>query len=128
MSFWLILLPWMFVSSYTTIYFFVKNFFSNVYISENSLFECYLFFDWETDNPFNTNTTWGMEGGYPKFVQVHAEVRELKNWSWDTYVVLWNIFCALVQLSTLEHRYQQGNIVVFSIINTIILSYTIIRI
>ena len=31
LSFWLALLPLMFVSTYTTIYFFVKNFYSNEY-------------------------------------------------------------------------------------------------
>ena len=44
------LLSWMFISSYTTIYFFfVKKFiFSNVYISVNTVFEClYMFFAWE---------------------------------------------------------------------------------
>ena len=45
LGFWLILFPGMFISSYTTIYIFVNNFFSNVYISVNTIFECsYLFF------------------------------------------------------------------------------------
>ena len=48
LGFWLMLLPYMFISSYTTIYFFVKNFFSNVYILANTIFECpYLLFGWE---------------------------------------------------------------------------------
>ena len=35
------LLSWMFISSFTTIYFFVKKFnFPNVYISANTMFEC----------------------------------------------------------------------------------------
>ena len=35
----------MFISSYTNIYFFVKNFiFSNVYISVNTIFECFCVF------------------------------------------------------------------------------------
>ena len=38
-SFWLILLPWVFISSYASIFFFVKNFFSNIYISPNTIFE-----------------------------------------------------------------------------------------
>ena len=47
LGFWLTLLPWMVISSYTTIYFFVKNFFSNVYTSADTIFEfSYLvFFD-----------------------------------------------------------------------------------
>ena len=40
LGFLLILLPGMFISSYTAIYFFVKNFFSNVSISVNTIFEC----------------------------------------------------------------------------------------
>ena len=37
-----------FISSNTTIYFFVKKFFSNVYTSVNTIFECcYLFVGWE---------------------------------------------------------------------------------
>ena len=40
LDFWLMLLSWMFISSCTTIYFFVnKFFFSNVYISVNTIFE-----------------------------------------------------------------------------------------
>ena len=63
MGFWLILLPWMFISSYTAIYFFVKIFFFlNVYILVNTIFESsYLFFGQETDHPLST---WGMEGGW----------------------------------------------------------------
>ena len=40
LGFSLILLPGMFISYYTVIYFFVKNFFPNVYISVNTIFEC----------------------------------------------------------------------------------------
>ena len=41
LDFWLMLLPWMFILSYTTIYFFLNKFiFSNVYISVNRIFEC----------------------------------------------------------------------------------------
>ena len=62
LGFWLILLPWMFISSYTTIYFFVKNFFSNVYISVNTIFECsYLSFGWEIGHPLSMYVTRGMK-------------------------------------------------------------------
>ena len=45
LSFWLMLLSWMFISSYTAIYFFVKELiFSNVYISVNTMFECLYMF------------------------------------------------------------------------------------
>ena len=41
LDFWIILLLWMFISSYTIIYFFVKKFISvNVYMSVNTIFEC----------------------------------------------------------------------------------------
>ena len=51
MVFWLMLLSWIFIPSYTAIYFFVKTFvFSNVYISDNTIFEClYLCFGWERE-------------------------------------------------------------------------------
>ena len=64
LGFWLILLPGMFISSYTTIYFFLKNFFfSNVYISVNTIFECsYLSFGWEIGHPLSMYVTRGMEG------------------------------------------------------------------
>ena len=62
--FLLILLPWMFISSYTTIYFFCKEFsFSNAYISVNMILECsYLCFYSELGYPLSTNTAGGMEG------------------------------------------------------------------
>ena len=60
--FWLMLLPWMFISSYTIIYFFVKNFFLNVYISLNAIFECsYLFFGCKIGHPLSMCNTGGME-------------------------------------------------------------------
>ena len=63
LNFWLILLPWMLISSYTAIYFFEKNFFSNFYISVNTIFECsYLFFGWEIGHLSSMYTTGGMEG------------------------------------------------------------------
>ena len=45
LDFWLMLLSWIIFSSYTIIYFFVKNFFLEVHISVNTIFEClYMFF------------------------------------------------------------------------------------
>ena len=55
----------MFISSYTTIYFFVKKFiFSNVYISVNSIFEClYMFLvEKEAINYKCIRNCWGDEG------------------------------------------------------------------
>ena len=61
----------MFNSSYTTIYVFVKIFFSNVYISFNTTFECsYLSFDREIGHPLSMYVTRGMEQSHPKCVQV----------------------------------------------------------
>ena len=63
LGFWLILFSWMFISSCTTIYFFVNIFFCNVYISVNTIFECsYLFYVWELGHPLSTWATGGMEG------------------------------------------------------------------
>ena len=55
-EFWLILLSWMFISSYTTFCFFVKKFiFWNVYNSVNIIFEClYMFFVWEMAHQLST--------------------------------------------------------------------------
>ena len=63
LGFWLILSPWMFISSYTTIYFFVKNIFSNVYFLVNMIFECsYLCFGGELVHPLSTYETGEVEG------------------------------------------------------------------
>ena len=67
MGFLLVLLSEMFISYYTIIYFFVKNFFSNVCISVNKIFECsYLSFGWEIDHPLSMSLTRVMEGVHPK--------------------------------------------------------------
>ena len=70
MGFSLILLPGVFISHYTIIYFFVNNCFLNVYISVNMIFECsYLSFGWEIGHPFSMYVTRGMERGHPKGVE-----------------------------------------------------------
>ena len=47
----------------------IKIFLSNVFISVNTLFECfYLLFNWEMGHPLSTYTTGGMEGDHPKCV------------------------------------------------------------
>ena len=64
LGFWLILLPWMFISSYTTIYFFVKNFFLECLCSVNTIFKCsYLFSGWEIGQPLGAYATGGIETG-----------------------------------------------------------------
>ena len=63
LGFWLILLPRMFIPSYTTIYFFVNIFFfSNVYMSVNMIFKCYLSSGWETGHPLSMYISMGMQG------------------------------------------------------------------
>ena len=57
----------MFISSYTTIYFFVKKFiFSKVYISVNKILECLYMFLWVRKGPslstYATGNWWGMGG------------------------------------------------------------------
>ena len=65
----LVFLLIMFISSYTTIYFFVKNYFSR--ISANTIFACsYLSFGWEIGHPLRT---WLEEWSDPRCVQVHTE-------------------------------------------------------
>ena len=61
LDFLLMLLSWIFISSYTTIYFFVKKIiFSNVYISVYTIFEClYMFFGWERCDQLSTYATGG---------------------------------------------------------------------
>ena len=72
LDFSLILLSWMFVSCYTTIYFFVKKFiFSNVYVPVNTIFECLdMFFGWDRSNQLITYATGRGTGGHPKCVQL----------------------------------------------------------
>ena len=135
LGFWLTLPPWMAISSYTIIYFFVKNFFSNVYISGDTIFECsYLFFLMRSR--LSTYATGAMEGGHPKDVQVCTCGEGLKNRSLDTYVLNeWpQINVAEYFLCTDSAKYTRVSqptrkVPLFSfIIITIILSYALIRI
>ena len=102
LGFSLIPLPGMFISYYTIIYFFVKNFFSNIYISVNTIFGCsYLSFGWKLGHPLSMYVTRGMgEGGgvtgHPKCFQrrtggtgfrFHMQVR--------TYTIYFHVFVVL---------------------------------
>ena len=111
LGFWLTLLLWMFISSCTAIYFFVKNVYSNEYsYSVNTVFECcYLFYGWEIGHPLSKCASGGMEegvgGGDSKYIQMvqqegieNSVIRHIRT-KW-----LWNIFCALIPPSTLEHH------------------------
>ena len=72
LGFWLLLLP--LNVCFILHYHFRKEFFLNIYISVNTIFECsYLFFGWEIGHPLSTYATGGMEGvGHPKCVQVRT--------------------------------------------------------
>ena len=90
LGFSLILLPGMFISYYTIIYFFVKNFFSNVYISVNTIFECsYLFFGWEIGHPLSTYATGGMERGSSKMCADAYRGRGFPNKCCGIFFVHW---------------------------------------
>ena len=60
LGFWLLLLPWMFISS---IYFFIKFFFEYLYFSEYEL---------RSRQSIRYLRNWGNEGGHPKCVQVYT--------------------------------------------------------
>ena len=68
--FLLMLLSWMFISFYTSIYFFVKKFiFLNVSISVNTIFECLcMFFGRERGHQLST---FAMQW-YPKCIPLHT--------------------------------------------------------
>ena len=80
----------------------LKIFFSNVYISVNTLFECcYLFFRWEIGHPLTTYATGGMEGRSSKVCAgayrakgVEKSVIRFVRAKWIApKIILWNIFC-----------------------------------
>ena len=97
MGFSLILLPGMFISYYTIIYFFVKNFFSNVYISVNTIFECsYLSFGWEIGHPLSMYVTRGMERGHPKCLQMRTGGEGYHASCVRTHLHLFSCFCLMV--------------------------------
>ena len=111
---WLILLFWLFISSYITIYFFVNKFIcSNVYISLNAKFEClYMLFGWESDHQLGTYpTSWRMGEVHPKSARLRkkglfcAEVKSFFSksifthfascWSRSHVIGLWRNFKAV---------------------------------
>ena len=100
LGFSLTLLSGMFISYYTIIYFFIKIFFSNVYISVNTISECsYLSFGWEIGYPLSMYVARGMEGGGgdPKCLQMctggeghHASCIHTRSYTISFHVfVLW---------------------------------------
>ena len=104
LGFSLILLPGMFISYYTIIYFFVKNFFSNVYISVNTIFECsYLSFGWEIGYPLGIYVTYicmftgaYRGGGVSRFMCTYALTLSL--FMFLSYGVLWQQVTVSIRL------------------------------
>ena len=102
LDFSLRLLSWMFISCYTTIYFFVKKFtFSNVYVPVNSIFECLdMIFGCDRGSYLSTYATGRGTGGYRKCIQLRT--REGTSRLMCTYVLtlslfmFWQHFCLIV--------------------------------
>ena len=130
LGFWLIQLPWMFISSYTAIYFFLKSIFSNVYISVNTIFKwCYLFFVWEIDHPLSKYATGVMGGkvGVIKNVYRCVQVAYLLNGLPQNNYVEYFLSIASAKYTRASPPARKMSLF-SSIIITIILSYAIIRI
>ena len=80
LNFWLMLLSWMFISSYATIYSFCKKIytFSSVYVSVNTIFEClYLFIGWERSHQLSTHATVPPPDAYKGVIQNAISVTEM---------------------------------------------------
>ena len=93
----------MFISSHTTIYFYVKKFiFSNVCISVNRIFEClYMFFGWERRHQLIAYTTGRGIGGHPKCVEQSTEGGDCHascahTYLHDLFSCFWQHFCLIV--------------------------------
>ena len=98
LGFWLILLPGMFISSYTTIYFFVKNFFFEcLYFSEYDI-RMFLFVFWLRNRPFIKYVrNLGNGEGHPKCVQVCTGWEEYHASCVRTHLhYLFSFFCLVV--------------------------------
>ena len=90
LDFSLILLSWMFISCYTTIYVLVKKFiFSNAYVPVSTIFECLdMFFGWDRGNQLSTYATCRGTDGHPKCVQLVTGGRDLTS---PVYVRIYTI-------------------------------------
>ena len=96
----------MFISSYTTIYFFLKKFiFSNVYISLNTIFECLYYVFWLRKGPSikYVRNCWGGWGCHPKCVQlriggggIKPNVYVLTLYLHYLFSCFWQHFCPIV--------------------------------
>ena len=99
LDFSLILLSWMFISCYTTIYFFVKKFiFSNVYVLVNTIFECLdMFFGCHRGNQLSTYATSRGTSGHPKWVQLRTRRGDLTPHVYvRTYIISFYVLVAFL--------------------------------
>ena len=128
LDFWLILLPWMFVSYYTTIYFFVmKFFFECLYFSEYDI-RMFLFLLWLRNRPsISTYATGEMEGVQPRGMKNHSEDMYVLNEWPQTNVVEYFLCTGSVKYTRASPPARKMSLFSFIII-TIILSYAMIRI
>ena len=97
LGFSLILLPECFFILHYHL-FFRKEFFSNVYVSVNTIFECsYLSLGWEIGHPLSMYVTRGMNAGHPKCLQMRKEGEGYHASCVRTYLhYLFSCFCLMV--------------------------------
>ena len=92
----------MFISFYTTIYFFLKKFsFLNVYVSVNAIFECLfmMFFGSGRDQELSTYATdnwWGMEGSSKMLTTAYGVSRLKCTYLHYLFSYFWQDFCLIV--------------------------------
>ena len=104
LDFSLILLSWMFISSYNTIDFFVKKFiFSNVYVPVNTMFECLdMLFGCERGNQLSTYATGRGTSGHLKWVQLRTGGRDLTPYVYvHTYTISFHVLVGFLSYSVL---------------------------
>ena len=116
----------MFISYYTIIYFFVRKFFSNVYISVNTMFKCsYLSFDWEIGHPLSMYVTRRVEGGHPKCLQMCTGERGITLHVYvRTYTISFHVFVLWCLMAT-SHRFKGCHILYVFGLNSTVCSHIV---
>ena len=102
----------MFISSYTTIHFFVKNFFSNDYISVNTIFECSYFFFWLINRPsIKCVRNWGNGGRSSKMcTSAYRGMRGVTPYLFFCFCLVMSCFiCRNLTLPTFKKSLFVGN-------------------
>ena len=93
LGFQLILLSWMFISCYTTIYFFVKYFFCNVHISVNTIVKSsYLYFGLEIEHLLSTYAIRVIEGVTQNVYTVQV-LQVQKSWKISQKIRTYQVDC-----------------------------------